>query len=308
MANTSHYQQYSEERIVRWEMGKNGELPAIQEVCRQLATSLNVNVGFIRYDESWFQSLDMSVEEWIKGVSDYIINVYNCGGLYAEVKIKDKGVFRKTKTGGTTQQGSVIPMYGCESFYLDIYPVYDHVMSFTRAFNINPESFLFFFVLLSTKNIYVISIAEIGNLIQNGYKGIPLCIYGEGYGTLDDYGNPAVTYLIPVDATHHIGVADYEYFKGKFVNKIMFPVDVLKQENVFQYEYPQTSVSMDAVNVAPPLQLFIGNRTNNSYHYPDCKWAPVRADKRVEFHSRQEAIDNGFIYPCSDCGSDKNKM
>lgn len=290
MANTTHYQQYANERSKRWEMGEKEEEPAMREACLQLSKSLNTKVGYFRYDKKWLESFDIDKQEWIKGVSDFVINVCNYGGLYIEIKIKKDGVFRKTLTGGTTQQGSLIPKYGCGSFYLDKYPVYEHVNTFVQAFKINPDSFLFFFVLPDEKKIHAISLTDIRNLIEHGYNGIKLCLYGEGYGTKDKNGEPAKAYLIPVEATHLIGSDDLDYLKHKFMNYILFPINILEQEDIFEY---------------PPT--FIGNNSIPNYHYPDCQFAPINNEKRVEFHSRQEAITAGFK-PCETCHPDVDRL
>lgn len=45
---------------------------------------------------------------------------------------------------------------------------------------------------------------------------------------------------------------------------------------------------------------YIGNRKNNSFHRVTCKYAPKYSQKRVEFFSREEALECGFT-PCNTC-------
>ena len=45
---------------------------------------------------------------------------------------------------------------------------------------------------------------------------------------------------------------------------------------------------------------YIGNRANKSFHTLDCKYAPKKPEKRVEFFSREEAVESGFT-PCNNC-------
>ena len=117
MANESHYGQYSKERDKRWTMGNQQEPIAIKTLCDKLSASLNTEVGYRRYDEPWFKTIDHENPkyEWIVGVSDYVVMVKGCGCFYAEIKVKKDGLFRKTETGGTTQQGSKIENYGCNA-------------------------------------------------------------------------------------------------------------------------------------------------------------------------------------------------
>lgn len=47
--------------------------------------------------------------------------------------------------------------------------------------------------------------------------------------------------------------------------------------------------------------LYIGNKKSMRFHYPDCHSVSQMKDKnKVEFSSREEAIDSGYI-PCGDC-------
>lgn len=55
------------------------------------------------------------------------------------------------------------------------------------------------------------------------------------------------------------------------------------------------------VPAAVPAVKFVGSKTSNKYHYPDCKWAKkIRPDRLVTFGSVKEARDQGFI-PCPAC-------
>jgi hypothetical protein len=50
-----------------------------------------------------------------------------------------------------------------------------------------------------------------------------------------------------------------------------------------------------------PAVKFVGSKTSNKYHYPDCRWAKtIRPDKLVTFGSVEEARDQGLI-PCPAC-------
>ena len=55
------------------------------------------------------------------------------------------------------------------------------------------------------------------------------------------------------------------------------------------------------VPAAVPAVKYVGSKTSNKYHYPDCKWAKtIRPDKLVTFGSAEEARDQGYI-PCPTC-------
>lgn len=44
----------------------------------------------------------------------------------------------------------------------------------------------------------------------------------------------------------------------------------------------------------------IGNRYNNSFHKPSCRYAPLNKTKRIEFASRDDAVNAGYR-PCRSC-------
>lgn len=47
---------------------------------------------------------------------------------------------------------------------------------------------------------------------------------------------------------------------------------------------------------------YVGASTTHKFHYQSCRWAKhIRADHRVEFNTRQEAINAGYV-PCAVCG------
>ncbi len=46
---------------------------------------------------------------------------------------------------------------------------------------------------------------------------------------------------------------------------------------------------------------YIGASTTGKFHYLDCRWAEkIRADHRVHFSTREEAINAGYV-PCKVC-------
>jgi hypothetical protein len=49
------------------------------------------------------------------------------------------------------------------------------------------------------------------------------------------------------------------------------------------------------------LIKYIGSKTSNKYHYPECKWGKqIVPEKRLGFHSVKEAQDNGYVQ-CRAC-------
>lgn len=211
---------YEQERDMRWEMADRKEPEAIETIRHMLSDILEKKVRIARYDEYWFERFDPGQPEnrWVRGASDYVLKID--GGedgpryLYAEIKIKSVK-FRKTVRGGRTQKGSEIAAYGCESFYLDIDPVYKNMCVFVRRLAIDSGSFLLFFIDEELTEVYAISLREIQDLIDNGYRSMPICIFSEGYGTKTECG-PALNYLIPVDAAHKVGrgIAGYIWEHG----------------------------------------------------------------------------------------------
>ncbi len=50
-----------------------------------------------------------------------------------------------------------------------------------------------------------------------------------------------------------------------------------------------------------PTVRFVGSKTSNKYHYPDCKFAKqIRQEKTVTFSSVEEAREKGYV-PCPTC-------
>lgn len=205
-------QKYNEERDRRWGMAKKGEYPAIEAVCRRMSEALQTDCVSTRYDEIWFARYDPAAEEnaWVRGAPDYGITVGQGRYLYSEIKIK-ANKFRKTLYGGVTRYGSRIARYGCESYYLDRVPVYKNMCAFSERTGLDPRSFLLFFVSEDREDIRVCSLAEITDLIQNGYHQAPISEIQEGYGT-DTGEGTAPSYLIPEDATHPIDGAHRDFF------------------------------------------------------------------------------------------------
>ena len=136
---------YNQERTKRWNMAKDKEPEAIDAICKILTRITGTEISFRRYDEIWFNKFDPRKEEneWVKGASDYVIEINNNRYIYAEIKIKSVK-FKKTVTGGLTRKGSNIAKYGCESFYLDIVPVYKNMCAFVDKVNIDSDKFLIF--------------------------------------------------------------------------------------------------------------------------------------------------------------------
>lgn len=46
-------------------------------------------------------------------------------------------------------------------------------------------------------------------------------------------------------------------------------------------------------------QVYIGNRNSKKFHSPDCRTLPAEKN-RIEFSSREKAINNGYS-PCKNC-------
>lgn len=220
-----HELTYNSERSERWELAEKLEKETMAKVLEKLRIVFP-EAKSCRYDKNWFEYAIPEANDWVRGVSDYVVALSKEEGIFAEIKIKRK-LFRKTKFGGTTANGSIIPKYGCESAYLDVQPVFSNINQFLDMFAVPKESFFFFFASTEDTQIRTISVAEVEALIETGYNGVQLCTFGEGYGTKTENGR-AICYLIPIDAMHVLGENDKEYFKGKTTSKIIFPMNFLK--------------------------------------------------------------------------------
>lgn len=86
----NHENLYKNERESRWELAKENEYNAIMAIANILR-KYYPNVKTRRYDDSWFQFYDLDTlgeENWVRGVSDFLIALNNQQGIYAEIKIK----------------------------------------------------------------------------------------------------------------------------------------------------------------------------------------------------------------------------
>lgn len=57
------------------------------------------------------------------------------------------------------------------------------------------------------------------------------------------------------------------------------------------------------VSAAPIVNAadYVGNSSSGKFHYTDCRWGKkIRADHRVYFETRDEAVEAGYI-PCQVC-------
>jgi len=199
----NHTKSYWKERQDRWGMAKSGEEKAIKVICNLFAKILDVprnNIKYKRLDNIWFESCDINNHEyeWVKGAPDFVIKIFLPEKKYISVEIKLKSQeYRKTTSGGITKNGSIIPNYGCSSYYLDVVPVYKNMNDFVSKTDRKYPSFVIAFVKDDFSEVNFISLSMINKIIKGGWnndgKNIDICIYGEGYGR--------DTYLIPKDAT-----------------------------------------------------------------------------------------------------------
>lgn len=215
---------YQSEKVIRWGMALQLEEPAADEIVKVMKNTFLgnvVNIEASRYDYHWFDAFDINYEynDWVKGSSDYCIEIQQQNGenqyLYVEIKLKGTE-YRKTIFGGQTQEGTRITKYGCTSFYLDIIPVYSNITKFIDKFNIKHESFILAFINNENlSDVNVISYARLKRIIENGWRGIPLCEYEEGYGKK--------TYLIPKDATTKLTEITHMNFLRMSTNRLELP-------------------------------------------------------------------------------------
>ena len=232
--------QYSAEKSRRWELGKEGEPKAIRVISEYLSKYLGNldSVVEYRFDDMWFDKFDINLprNEWVKGSSDYCLDFPNAL-IYAEIKIKTQ-TFRKTVSGGKTKAGSQISSYGCESYYLDINPVWKNMNLFCERLHINKDSFVIFFCNSNCTEIRFISLARINELIECGYLGKPLNRFSEGYGIVTSDGQRAENYLIPIDATINLFDLDVNTLDANAEHNILIScikTNKKEKENVVYY-------------------------------------------------------------------------
>jgi len=201
-------------------MAENGEEPAANAVLTHIQSQLNINNGTaIRLDNLWFEQhdIDIPANEWAKGTPDYVLSLNDQGvqkHFHTEIKIKDQE-FRKTRTGGTTRGGSLIPNYGCASFYLDVEPVYRNMIDFAQKSGLAKSRFIIDFYSRENDEHHIITLEETERIILRGWNGIEISTYGEGYGQ--------IAYLIPKNATRKLNELSEADILGMSTNIVVLP-------------------------------------------------------------------------------------
>lgn len=206
-----HRKSYNEEREKRSQLEQQETPNVVNVFLDTVAEKIRIKrelVEGLRMDTQWFDAASPNEFEWVRGCPDYFGVIFSgeMNFLFFELKIKDDGEFNKTIYGGITKGGSVIAQYGCTSFYLDIVPVHRNMNEFCDNTGLPKEKFLVLFSSpkAAADNIYVISLAEINDIVDNGWNGIPIQAYGEGYGK--------VAYLIPKNSTRKLSTLSRDDF------------------------------------------------------------------------------------------------
>lgn len=195
-----HHSAYVAERGSRWALERSATPAVLTLIHTMLTTALSLpsrQLTFRRFDQDWFAAYPPDQQAWVRGAPDY------CGTLWAdpllflflELKLKQRGIFRKTISGGVTRNGSVIASYHCPSFYLDVDPVFKNMSAFCLHTHLSPRHFLVVFAKpdAAPADIHLITLQNIHSLVRDGWQGVPLQKFDEGYGRR--------AYLIPQDAT-----------------------------------------------------------------------------------------------------------
>lgn len=275
---------YDLEREKRWNMAKDKEPLAIDRICNILQKATGEVCTSKRYDEIWFNKYDpsFSENEWVRGASDYYIK-FNNRIIYAEIKIKAIK-FHKTVNGGVTRKGSQIAKYGCESFYIDIVPVYKNMCDFVKKTSIDPNSFLIFFIDDEMTDVNAISLREIKALEKNGFNGEKLCVFSEGYGTRTEYG-AAPNYLIPEVCTNDLKI----------------------DMNQYLYQHSSADFIVDIQKASVDNRRFFGY--SNGYYHMDrnCMYIKNKRDNEIKKISLEEAEKLKYI-KCKNCFSVNNQQ
>lgn len=207
---------YNIEREQRWGMARNGEEPAIKALVQRINNRFCDSIVPQRYDDMWFRIYNPENIQWVRGCSDYYLDILSNGNyrtyMYIEIKIKNT-CFDATINGGV-RSGQVISNYGCASYYLDEY-VHNHMNEFCNRANIPTNSFVIMFTDSNFNSIRLISLCEINNLLANGWNRAVISTFGADYGSR--------SYLIPIDATHNIDEISANQLAGYTSNVLSIP-------------------------------------------------------------------------------------
>lgn len=205
-------------------MAQTGERPAATYIKNYISTRLNATrlnttplYEAIRYDNIWFEKFPPNLHEWSRGAPDFVLPVeYDAKPIYfkTEIKLKDQE-YRKTQWGGITPNGSIVPNYGCASYYLDVVPVYKNMKDFCQKSGVPTSKFIIAFGNPTTNAYHLITLASIDYLLINGWNSTPIAIFAEGYG------QPA--YLIPKNATMALDKLTPNDFLAMSMHQVIMP-------------------------------------------------------------------------------------
>lgn len=194
-----HRAAYQSERPARWSMEDNQAMSVVMTFLDIVSARIGLprdRAEVRRLDDYWFDVYTPDQVEWVKGCPDYFGLIFsgNIRFLFFELKIKKDGEFRLTRTGGKTKSGTSVAKYGCTSFYLDIVPVLRNMNDFCDKAGLPKDKFQVLFAEpgAGAAGINLISLEAINQMIAEGWNGLPIQKYGEGYGQ--------ETYLIPKGA------------------------------------------------------------------------------------------------------------
>lgn len=209
-------ERYEKEKEKRFWLAKEYEQPAIESLSKYLNNRFRkCNIKPIRYDDIWFEKYDPETIKWVRGCSDYCLDITKEDRhiyIYTEVKIKNTS-FDATINGGI-RRDQYISKYGCCSYYLDIY-VCNHMNKFCDKADIPKNSFIIMFTDTNFNSIRLISLEEVNNLVENGWNGNIISTFGANYGSR--------SYLIPIDATHNIEDISGKHIKHYSSNNFSTP-------------------------------------------------------------------------------------
>lgn len=211
----THKELYDLEKEKRWNMADKEERLAIEKIIDNISYICGISIDKIEYDrldKKCFEKYRIKDNEWVKGSPDYIVTLFLDAEryLFIEIKLKSKE-FKKTISGGKTNEGSMITKYGCLSYYLDVEPVYGNMIRFCENTGLDTGKFLIAFVSEDLTEIRITSLANIKSIVKKGWNKnnkeiIKICVYGEGYGQN--------AYLIPKNAVSDIKtITKVQWFK-----------------------------------------------------------------------------------------------
>lgn len=147
-------------------------------------------------------------------------------------------------------------------------------------------------------------VVEAKKVVIKTNSGVPLAQISEHNGVVffelfDSSGKPRASVSLGADNEVKFGLYDQDQHKIKEWGGAT--ANAPESDPLNKSNGPSLSTSSANVPQEGKAPKYIGSKTSNKYHYPDCKWAKqITPEKVLNFHSVHEAQEQNYVR-CPSC-------